>query len=232
MAKFVESGIAELIPKPSPMPIDREKWARELHLSNFVNSYYQYRDLAHLSDCRKLLIVGPGQGLDTCLLKWREYEVQTFDIDGTFKPDHIGSVHDLTRFSDAEFDAIIASHVLEHLALPYLDRCLSELARVARYSLVYLPVRGRHFQLRLIPGFGGLDFSFIADIFNWFEKPDGVTQRYMSGQHYWEVGMRGLAVRDLVRRFSDHFELLNSYRNRDWLPSYNFVLRSRKASHG
>jgi Methyltransferase domain len=217
------------VPPPTHMPVDREQWAQELHLSNFVNSYYQYRDLQRLKDCRKLLIVGPGQGLDTCVLKWRGYEVQTFDIDETFKPDHIGSVHDLSRFTDAAFDAVIASHVLEHLALPYLDRCLSELARVARYSLMYLPVHGRHVQLRMIPGFGGFDFSFIADIFNWLEKPDGLTQRYTSGQHYWEVGMRGFRVPDLIRRFSSHFEVLDTYRNRDWLPSQNFILKSRQS---
>ena len=215
-------------PPPACMPVNRDQWAQELSLSNFVNSYYQYRDLQRLKDCRKLLIVGPGQGLDTCVLKWRGYEVQTFDIDETFKPDHIGSVHDLSRFADAAFDAVIASHVLEHLALPYLDRCLSELARVARYSLIYLPVHGRHAQLRMTPGFGGFDWSFIADIFNWFEKPDGMTPRYMSGQHYWEVGMREFRIRDLVRRFSVHFEILDTYRNRDWLPSQNFVLKSKR----
>ncbi len=219
-------------PAPAPMALNRQEWAKQLHLSNFVNTYYQYRDLARLNGCRKLLIVGPGQGLDTCVLKWRDYDVQTFDIDETFKPDHIGSVHDLSRFTDAEFDAVIASHVLEHLALPYLDQCLAELARVARYALVYLPVYGRHAQLRLIPGFGGFDWSLIADIFNWRERPDGVTQRYTAGQHYWEVGMRGFRVRNLVSRFSDHFEVLDSYRNRDWLPSHNFVLRSLQLSNG
>jgi hypothetical protein len=37
---------------PSVMAIDREIWKEQLHLSNFVNTYYQYRDLklclAHL----------------------------------------------------------------------------------------------------------------------------------------------------------------------------------------
>lgn len=220
------SRAADMIPKPTHMPVDRQQWSRELHLSNFVNTYYQYRDIARLPDCRRLLIVGPGQGLDTLVLKWRDYAVTTFDIDETFKPDHVGSVHDLSRFSDGAFDAVIASHVLEHLALPYLDKCLRELARVARYSLIYLPVHGRHVQVRLIPGFGDIDVSFTVDIFNWFAKPDGVTPKYMSGQHYWEVGMRGFRVRNLVRRFSSHFDVISVYRNRDWLPSQNFVLRS------
>lgn len=216
----------KVIPAPSVMPIDRETWAGELHLSNFVNTYYQYHDLRLCGNVKKILIIGPGQGLDTQVLKWREYEVTTFDIDETFNPDVIGSVHDLSMFDDSSFDVVIASHVLEHLAVPYLDRCLSELARVGKYCLIYLPVAGRHFQLRLKMSFKGIDLSFIFDLFNFFHKPDGVTPRYCLGQHYWEIGMRGFRIADLVRRFEKQFEINQHYRNRDWNPSYNFVLKS------
>src|ERR1700758_4049693 len=127
------------------MPVDRQEWSRKLNLSNFVNSYYQYRDLQRVGTCKKVLIVGPGQGLDKLVLKWRGYEVTTFDIDGTFQPDYLGSVHDLSQFGDGQFDAVIASHVLEHLPEPYLTPSLRELARVARYALIYLPIHRRHF---------------------------------------------------------------------------------------
>jgi len=187
-------------PTPSPMPVDRKEWARQLNLSNFVNSYYQYRDLQSLGDCRKILIIGPGQGLDTEILKWRGYEVKTFDIDETFHPDFIGSVHDLSRFADMQFDAIIASHVLEHLPVAFLDAALKEMSRVGRHALIYLPVYGRHIHLRLMPGFKGIDLSFIFDIFNYFEKPNCIVPQYMAGMHYWEEGMRGWRVRDVKER--------------------------------
>lgn len=213
------------------MPIDRQEWAEQLNLSNFVNSYYQYRDLQSLDDCRKVLIVGPGQGLDTEILRWRGYEIQTFDIDETFHPDYIGSVHDLSRFADHSFDAIIASHVLEHLPVAFLDTALKEISRVGRHALIYLPVHGRHMHLRFIPGFKGIDLTFIFDLFNYFEKPDGVEPRYMAGMHYWEIGMRGWRVRDVKERLSHYFHVQISYRNKDWLPSYNFVLKSRASSN-
>jgi hypothetical protein len=209
------------------MPVDIETWRRELHLSNFVNSYYQYRDLQRLQNCKTILIVGPGQGLDTEVLRWRGYTVTTFDIDEALRPDHLGSVHELRQFSDAQFDAAIVSHVLEHLPEHYLDRALQELARVSRYSLVYLPVHGRHIHLRLIPGFKAIDCSLILDVFNPFERPDGRTPRYMEGQHYWEVGMRGYRVRDLVKRMGRFFRVLSVYRNKDWIPSQNFILESK-----
>lgn len=217
------------VPTPTVMPVDRHRWARELHLSNFVNTYYEYRDLQSLPDCRRVLIIGPGQGLDVQVLKWRGYDIETFDIDDTFKPDHQGSVHDLRLFASGSFDAIVASHVLEHLAEPYLNIALAEIARVSRYALVYAPVAGRHAQLRLHLGVKGIELGGTVDMFNYLERCDGVAARYMAGQHFWEVGRRGFSVAALQRRFRVHFDILSHYRNRDWLPSYNFVLRSRAA---
>ncbi len=208
------------------MPVDRKAWFGELHLSNFVNSYYQFRDVQSLPNCRRVLIIGPGQGLVPEVLKWRGYQVTTFDIDETFNPDIVGSVHDLSVFRDRQFDAVIASHVLEHLPETYLDTALKELARVARYAILYLPVHGRHLHLRFI-GIKNIDWSFILDLFNPLEKPDGVTPRYMAKQHFWEIGMRGFRTKDMVKRFSNGFEVLSFYRNRDWLPSMNFILRSK-----
>jgi hypothetical protein len=209
------------------MPVDREDWFKQLDLSNFVNTFYQYRDVTMCAPAGRVLIIGPGQGLSSVVLRWRSYRVTTLDIDQTFKPDYVGSIHDMNMFSTGEFDVAIASHVLEHLAEPYLDRSLHELARVARYALVYLPVSGRHAQVRVIPGFKGLDFSAVIDVFNPLIRPDGITARFCQRQHFWEVGLRGFRLKQVIARMSVDFEIIKTYRNRDWLPSRNFVLRSR-----
>lgn len=215
------------IPAPSVMPVDREKWRDQLHLSNFVNSYHQYRDLQLCGNAEKLLIIGPGQGLDTQVFKWRKYQVTTFDIDASFGPDIVGSVHNLSVFNDASFDVVIASHVLEHLPVPYLDGSLRELSRVGKYSIIYLPVAGRHFQFRLQLDAKCIDLSFILDIYNRFHKPDGITPKYCGGQHYWEVGYRGFRVKDLQERILQFFEIISLYRNQNWNPSVNLILRSK-----
>lgn len=216
------------VPAPTVMPVDRKAWRAELHRSNFVNAWCQYADVQRCGDVSKILIVGPGQGFDTMVLRWRGYDVTTFDIDETFEPDVIGSVHDMPMFADAQFDVVIASHVIEHIAVPYLDEALAELARVARHAIIYLPVHGRHLQLRVLPGFKDLDLSLNMDLFNYLHKPDGKTARYSAGQHFWELGMRGFRMRDVLRRFEQRFEVIREYRNPDWPISHNFVLRSRR----
>jgi Methyltransferase domain len=215
-------------PPPTVMPVDRAAWKRQLHLSNFTNAYYQYRDVQRCGEVRTILVIGPGQGLDTQVFRWRGYQVTTFDIDDTFAPDVRGSVHDMRMFEADRFDIVIASHVLEHLAVAYLDPALDEIARVGRFALVYLPVAGRHAQLRLVPGVRNLDLSLVIDLFDYFGRPDGVTSRYCQGQHFWEIGRRGFSVRQVRRRLERRFDVLDAYRNRDWTPSYNFVLRARR----
>lgn len=216
------------VPKPAVMPMDREKWMAKLPLSTFVNAYYQHRDLQRFEDIRRVLMVGPGQGLATQVLRWRGYAVTTLDIDHTFRPDVTGSVHDMSVFNDKEFDAVVASHVLEHLPEPYLDSAMAEIARGGRYALIYLPVHGLHFQLRLRSNLRDSDLSLILDVPRHWARPDGITPRYMGGQHYWEVGLKDFKKADLVLRMSRFFEVIDSYRNRDWLPSHNFVLRAKQ----
>jgi len=211
------------------MPVNREEWFSQLNLSNFINSYYLYRDLQQFDGGSNILIVGPGQGLDTQVLRWRGYQVTTLDIDDTFRPDHVGSIHDMSMFTDGEFDAVIVSHVLEHLAVPYLEQAFSEIARVGRHAIIYLPVAGRHGQCMFTLGIKDIGFSLVWDFYNFFSKPDGVTPAYCSNQHFWELGMRGFRVNDIKLRMSNYFEVLAAYRNRHWLPSYNFILKAKSA---
>lgn len=214
-------------PLPEVMPIDREKWFQELHISNFANAAHQYRDVQKLDSVKRLLIVGPGQGMETVIFRWRKYDVVTFDIDQTFQPDIQGSVDDLHMFTDKQFDVVIASHVLEHLPPAYLDKALSEIARVGRYALVYLPISGRVTRLRIMPGLRNWDWTLAVHLFNWFDRPDPRRPKYCSGQHFWEIGRAGFNDRDMRRRFSRDFEVLKAYRNPDWMVSMNYVLRAR-----
>jgi Methyltransferase domain len=210
------------------MPVDREAWARKIHLSNFVNTYYQLRDMGGFPTVRRVLNIGPGAGLDPLVQRWRGYEVTTFDVDSTFSPDVLGSVHDMHMFKDGQFDIAIASHVLEHLPLSYLDAALAEIARVAGNALIYLPVNGLSLQFRFLMQYRReWDWSKIIDVRKWWRRPDAKVARYMGGQHYWEIGLRGCSRREIEERMARHFKVRDSYRNHDWRPSMNFILAAR-----
>jgi SAM-dependent methyltransferase len=210
------------------MPVDRFAWKRQIGLSNFVNAYYQLRDLMSLPGARRVLLVGPGQGLDTAVMRSRGFDVVTVDVDPAFGPDLLCSVHDMTPIGDLEFDVAVVSHVLEHLPPHLLDQALREIARVARYALVYLPVNGLSVQVAIRSGLPGRDLSWIIDFRKWWKQPSPDIPRFMQGQHYWEVGVKGYSVREVKARLSAPFELIRCYRNHDWRPSMNFVLKSRR----
>jgi hypothetical protein len=220
----------ESAPAPHVMPIDREAWRKELHLCNFVNTAYQYRDVQSLNTGNRVLIIGPGQGLEAAVFRWRKYEVTTLDIDTVFEPDVVSSCHDMKMFDDGQFDVAIVSHVLEHLPIALLKPAMAEIARVARHALVYLPIAGRHCSVRAMPGIRNIDVSLTLDLAPFWQTPDPRTPRYCGGQHYWEIGLRGFRWRDVRRMLNEEFIVLKHYRNADWVVSGNFILRSRRGA--
>lgn len=215
------------VPEPHPMPVEAAEYARSLSVTGFVNAYYQLRDVLSYHP-RRVLIVGVGVGLEPLVLREKfGLEVTTLDVDARFGPDVVGSVHDMGAFSDGQFDVVVASHVLEHLPFAYFDRCVDELARVARHAVVYLPYAGRHLELKL---------TWAQRVREWaarlrippFGRISGNELELQEGHHYWEVGFRGFSPAALSRRLSRRFTIDRRYHNRDWSYSINFLLTARE----
>lgn len=211
--------VSELrVPIPTSMPVDKKSWLSLLHISNFHNTYYQYRDIRLCTEGRKILLVGPGQGLEVAVLRSRGYEVLTYDIDAEFKPDRVGSVHDLSEFKAREFDIVIASHVLEHMSFAFFDQALQEIARVGQHALIYLPYAGRHYQA----------FGRIWNISPFWRETSLEKPLHSAGQHFWEIGLKGYSRSFVQEQIARRFEILDAYQNPYWMVSMNFVLRSKK----
>ena len=212
-------------PQPQKMGVDTHAWATSVTLANLVNVFYEYRDATSLPDVRKVLIIGVTNGVEAAFLRSRNFSVTTFDIDPTFSPDEVGSCDDLSRFSEMQFDLVIASHVIEHLPVTRLENALRELARVGRHCLIYLPVAGRHMSIRVSIGTRRV-FTLVLDFIPFWHRPTGVDRIYRFNEHYWEVGYRGYRKKQLRLLLAKYFVIRADYRNKDWLPSYNFVLSS------
>lgn len=215
------------IAQPAPMPVDKEAWRSRLHLSNFVNAAHQYEDVVSCTPGKRLLVIGPGQGLETAVFRSSGFEVVTYDIDVAMAPDVTGSAHDMSCFGNGQFDVAIASHVLEHMAFPFFEPALREMSRVARHALVYLPYGGRHLELGLVRRQHEREYHLRLNIPPFWRQPSTSEARFADGQHYWEIGVRGCSRRRIAGMLAKHFTILRAYQNPHWLVSMNYVLASR-----
>jgi len=217
------------VAKPGPMPVDKPAWLARLHASNFMNAWHQYDDLVTHTRGRRVLVIGPGQGLEAAVLRSQNYQVTTYDIDPDFQPDVVGSAHDLRVFADGQFDAVVASHVLEHMAFGYFERALAEIGRVGRFALVYLPYAGRHWDLGVIRRQHLAEHHLRLNVPPFWRVPSATEARFAGGQHYWEVGIRGCSRRAITAIVARHFRILRAYQNPHWLVSWNYVLAGPSA---
>lgn len=213
------------------MPVDAEEYARTISVTGFINSYYQVRDVLSYRP-RRVLIVGVGTGLEPLILRQKfGLEVTTFDVDERFRPDCVGSVHDMNGFRSGQFDVVVASHVLEHLPFRYFDTAVSELARVATHAVVYLPFGGRNLSWRFVYAQRVRKYMFGINLPP-LRRIDGESPALQAGHHYWEIGYRGFSLRSVAEILGRHFTIDTRYHNQDWTYSLNFLLTSRNPSPG
>lgn len=182
----------------------------KLSIEHFANAHAHLRDVGGLPCIQSILVIGPGLGLDVAVLRWAGYKVMTMDNDPRTCPDWLGSVEDGVPHL-LQFDCIIASPVLEHIALALLPRILTMIAARCRYALIYLPMHGKQLKLTLHK------YAYIVDL------PIGPNK---DPQHYWEIG-NGATVPTLTALLGERFTILRQYRNREWPASYNFVLKTK-----
>lgn len=216
-------------PRVVKMPADAREYAGRFSVVNFINAYYQVRDCLAYQP-KTVLVVGLGVGLEPVLFRERfGLAVTTLDIDPEFGPDEVGSVHDLSRFGDQQFDVLLASHVLEHLPFSLFGTCLSEIARVAAHAVIYLPLAGRHLGLKLTHRQRQQEWDWLTTVPP-FRRISGEVMELQAGQHYWEIGYRGFSKGRIAGFLEACFLIDEAYQNREWHYSMNYRLTSRLAA--
>lgn len=81
---------------------------------------------------KQLLVVGAGPKGAPVPREFQAYQVTTLDIDPALEPDIVGSMVAMPMIADGSFDAVLASHCLEHLYFHEAAMALHELRRVLK----------------------------------------------------------------------------------------------------
>lgn len=194
---------------------------------NFINLYNQIDDIVNLVKKNsilnpKVLIVGVGDDLLRIILENKfKFMVKTIDIDHELEPDYVGSVDNLQEVFSEKFDIVVCAHVLEHLPYEYFNKSLEQIKSISSHSLIYLPIAKAGLSLGI--GIYPLFFKKINFISTWFFK-----KHTFDGQHYWEIGTRGYQLSYIRKQIEKYFKIEREYNAKNWLYSYNFVLKSKK----
>lgn len=180
-----------------------ERWSSYWHQ---VSAALRYRP-------KSLVEVGGGLGVTSQVLRQCGVDVTTFDYDSTLKPDIVGDVRRLDEFvAPKSVDMVCAYQILEHLPFEDFGRALGALSRVARRNVVIsLPHYGYPVELRGRLWKNRFAFGFARRI----AKPK--TWNF-DGQHYWELGTRGYAIKTVAKEIAKRLDIKRQY----FCPDYSY----------
>jgi SAM-dependent methyltransferase len=181
-------------------------------------SYWYQIDLVNSLSPQTVLEIGPGAGVVSDTLRKQGIEVKTADISPDLNPDKIASVTDLP-FEDNSFDAVLACEVLEHIHFEDFKKALGEIRRVTKkFAVISLPHAGFIFSFGFkFPGIERKD-AILKLPFFW-------KKHEFNGEHYWELGKRGYAVRSIKQKIREAgFKILRSFLPADDPAHYFFLL--------
>lgn len=155
--------------------VDAHRWS----------SYYCQLEEILQTKAAKVLLIGVGDGLTVQILKdiAPDISVETFDFDKELHPDITGDVRNLSKHTDATYDAIVCCQVLEHLEFSEFDNVLKEISRKLRRggtAVISLPDSGVGVRIQVkLPK---MNINYSRSLCR-FWKRDFI----FNGEHYWEI---------------------------------------------
>jgi len=181
---------------------------RNYATKNRIMSRFYQMQYIHAIGPKTVLDIGPGDNYLKDNLR-RGFDVKTLDIEKDNRPDIVGSVEDLP-LKEESFDLVCCFEVLEHLPFNRFEKCLRQLQRVSRgsvlLSLPYARIDLRaSFKLPLLP-----EVRWRCPIPLFFRK------HRLVGAHYWEMGKAGYSegrLRDIISKYFFIREFMIPYEN-------------------
>lgn len=186
------------------------------------NSYWHQLDETLKSQPKTVLEIGVGSSVTSSYLKHLGIDVITLDLESELKPTICASVTDLPIESNS-IDTVVCCQVLEHLPFELFEKCLSELHRVCKNTLVLsLPDKTPGISIILrMPNFLFKNFGFSI--------PWAIREPIKEiKEHHWEIGRRGYPVKRIKENI-EHlpFKIESTYRVPEY-PYHHFFILAKK----
>jgi len=171
----------------------------------WMSYWHETDEILKRADIKTILDIGPGSDLLKNILKTFNpgLDYKTVDVATDVQPDFVGSVTALP-LADNSYDVVCAFQVLEHIQFSDFETALLEMKRVSsRYVFVSLPHFGPSLELQL-------KLPFIPRI-RLATKIPVPKKHVFGGQHYWEIGKKGYASRQIRKIMQKHFTIIDEY---------------------
>lgn len=209
---------------PDPKPWISKKYRTESYdtKERWMSYWHQINEVIKTGG-RNILEIGVGNKTVSNYLKEKGLKVTTVDIDPSLNPDRVCSVVELTKFfKQNSFDTVLCAEVLEHLPFTNFKKSLKELYQISKkWIILSLPYAGFNFRLALrLPGIGERSLKL--------KVPLRMREHKFDGEHYWEIGKKGYAMKKILKILKQNFEVVRTYLPPENMYHIFFVLKKKK----
>lgn len=192
---------------PHKKQVDKKhyEFAHYMTKKRWFSLWHQLDEIQRLKPA-KVLEVGPGPGLFKTVAAVFGITVETLDFDPDLKPDYVGSAIAMP-FRDETYDVVCAFQVLEHLPYEVSLQAFAEMVRVCRsHVVISLPDARIAYRYQFyLPRVGTYDFLI--------HRPQVKARPHAPElEHYWEINKLNYPVSRIVKDFTKHIRLVNTYR--------------------
>lgn len=191
------------------MQVERKHYQYENYLSitRWNSYYYQMKEVME-HGCKKVLLIGKGDGLVPALLENLGVQVTTFDFAQDLEPDIVGDVRKIDEYvQEKKYDCIMCCQVLEHLEYTYFEEIIKKFSRVlTKDGIVILSLPQRMAKLKFEVWLPGIKLKKLITFPRFWER-----QFKFNGEHYWEVGTKGYKKKKVLSVCKRYFDILDEY---------------------
>lgn len=177
--------------------------------NRWMSYYHQINEIIQSEKHDSILIIGKGDGIVPVAVKQMlggGGQVDTFDFDAELSPTYVGDIRELSNIVNKKYDVVVCCQVLEHLEWQYFEDIIRQIREitVGRFILS-LPAYSFAMSVTIdLPKFHHKTIKLIIP---------GMWKKFIkwTGEHYWEVGIKGHSKKDILAILGQFFNVKKHY---------------------